>query len=125
MNRKGIACVEFALVAPLLTILLLGMIEAGRAIQIQQRVVTAAREGARMVVKSDGTQEKATLAITDCLSGLPTPSIAYQQNLDANGDIDSMTVTVAIPYSQVAWFPPFYFKGNLSSKATFRNEKPK
>ena len=46
-NRKGTAAVEFALVAPLLCIMILGMLEMGRALQVQQALTNAVREGCR------------------------------------------------------------------------------
>jgi Flp pilus assembly protein TadG len=46
-HRRGVAAVEFAFVLPFILILLLGMWEEGRAIQVNQILYNAAREGAR------------------------------------------------------------------------------
>ena len=46
-DRKGTAAVEFALVAPLLCVMILGMLEIGRALQVQQALTNAVREGCR------------------------------------------------------------------------------
>jgi Flp pilus assembly protein TadG len=44
---RGAAAVEFALVAPLLLVLLLGIVEFGRAYGVEAALSQAAREGAR------------------------------------------------------------------------------
>lgn len=47
-NRRGALAVEAAVVLPLLLIMMLGIWEVGRIIQVQQILVNSAREGARM-----------------------------------------------------------------------------
>ncbi len=46
--RQGAAMVEFALVLPLLALILFGIMEAGRAWHTEQVMATASREGARV-----------------------------------------------------------------------------
>lgn len=46
-ERRGAAVVEFAIIFPLLIILLFGMIDFGRAFFLRNNLVSAAREGAR------------------------------------------------------------------------------
>lgn len=46
-SERGASAVEFAIVAPLLFLLLFGIIEFARAISVYTAVSTAAREGAR------------------------------------------------------------------------------
>ena len=47
-DERGQALVEFALVLPILLILVLGIIEFGRAWNLHQTITHAAREGARL-----------------------------------------------------------------------------
>lgn len=47
-RRRGVAAVEFAAVLPLLLLLLLGIWELGRIIQVQISLNNAARDGARI-----------------------------------------------------------------------------
>ena len=49
-GRKGQALAEFALILPVLFLLIAGIIEFGRAWNIKQAVTDAAREGARYTV---------------------------------------------------------------------------
>ena len=140
-KRKGVAAVEFALVAPLLCMAFLSMIEISRAIQVSQIITNAARDGARCIsqtvsgptapwTQQAGTQAGATEVINDYLTnantygntGLPTVTPTYTELTDPTG-IKSYQVTITIPYSQVAYFPPIFLKGNLTARCVFRSEK--
>jgi Flp pilus assembly protein TadG len=46
-SRNGIAAVELAVIMPLVAILLLGLLEVGRIVQVNEILNNAAREGAR------------------------------------------------------------------------------
>ena len=46
-DERGFALIEFALVLPLLAILVLGAVDVGRAYALSSRLTNAAREGAR------------------------------------------------------------------------------
>ena len=52
-SERGAAAVEFALVMPLLLVLVLGIVEFGRAFQVQSTLAAAAREGVRIVALQD------------------------------------------------------------------------
>jgi Flp pilus assembly protein TadG len=53
-NESGAAAVEFALILPLLILMILGMIEFSRAYNVQISLSNAAREGARvMAIEND------------------------------------------------------------------------
>lgn len=54
-GRAGQALVEFALVVPIFLLLVIGVIEFGRAWNLQQTITDAAREGARRAVVFDPT----------------------------------------------------------------------
>jgi Flp pilus assembly protein TadG len=48
-NERGATAVEFALIVPLLILLVLGIAEFGRAFQVQGTLSAAAREGVRLM----------------------------------------------------------------------------
>src|SRR5262245_60642408 len=50
-RRRGVAIVEFAFILPILVVVLLGVWEIGRMIQVQQVLKNAAREGARVAAQ--------------------------------------------------------------------------
>ena len=59
-NRQwGATAVEFAVVSPILFLMIFGMIEYGRMIMVQQILTSATREGARMA-GLDGVTTTAT-----------------------------------------------------------------
>ena len=64
-NSRGQALVEFALVMPLLLILIVSVFEFGRAWNLHQTITDAAREGARKAVVADAaiTQDSVNAAI--------------------------------------------------------------
>jgi Flp pilus assembly protein TadG len=55
--EKGQALVEFALVAPILLFLLLGIIDLARAWNVYQVLTDAGREGARVAVVDNGSTD--------------------------------------------------------------------
>mgnify|MGYP000500059501 CR=1 FL=1 len=71
-RSRGQALVEFALVAPLLFLLILGTIEAGRFIFYYELLNHAAREGARYAIVHG--------ARSDCPSGPPPPGLVTRVN---------------------------------------------
>jgi Flp pilus assembly protein TadG len=59
-SERGAVAVEFAILAPLLIMLLLGIMEFGRAYNVQVSLSNAAREGVRvMAISNDQTAAKA------------------------------------------------------------------
>ncbi|WAH95873.1 TadE/TadG family type IV pilus assembly protein [Arthrobacter sp. MMS18-M83] len=58
-SERGAVAVEFALLAPVLIMLLLGIMEFGRAYNVQVSLSNAAREGVRvMAISNDQTAAK-------------------------------------------------------------------
>lgn len=122
-NRRGVVAVEAAMVLPLLLILMLGVWEVGRMVQVNQVMVNAAREGARVaaggnistgnngVNSTDVDVALVQQAVRDYMTsaGLPSAAVSGAQisltNLsgagwtnpvDANPN-DAFRVTVTIP----------------------------
>jgi TadE-like protein len=73
-RRRGTAAVEFAFVAPIVFVLVFGMIEFGRAIMVQQIITNAAREGARVAILSGTTTTSVTSAVNTYLAAKPSRS---------------------------------------------------
>jgi len=124
--RPGAAAVEFALVAPLLVMLVLGMIEFGRMMMVEQILTNAAREGARKAVLPGVTKTQVESAVD-----------AYLQNSSVSGQSRTVspdpgtatggaavTVTVSVPYSSVTWLPVSWFLSGktLSASVVMRKE---
>ncbi len=56
--RTGAAVVEFAVVAPLLFMLTLGLMEVSRMVMVKQLLINASREGARLAVLPGATSDE-------------------------------------------------------------------
>jgi Flp pilus assembly protein TadG len=55
VERKGQALVEFALVLPLLLLLIFGIVDAGRLIFVYNTISNSARDGARVAIVNQST----------------------------------------------------------------------
>lgn len=106
-EENGAAAVEFALVVPILIVLLLGIIEFGLAFSAQLQVTNAAREAARVMAIQNSTSaaSSAALAAAPSLNPAMTASeVAYGITTSAGAAASScsaggtVTVTIRYPY---------------------------
>jgi Flp pilus assembly protein TadG len=112
-NRRATACVEFALILPVLLIFVLGLLEMGRFIEVRQILTAAAEEGARQASAGQITNAQVVSVVTGCVaaSGLPTTGLAVTvADLTNPGTdvsqatcLDNLQVTVTIPFINVRW----------------------
>lgn len=135
-GESGQALAEIAIALPLLLLMLIGIWEFARAYQIQQVVVNAAREGARIVVLpptsgGGGTVDSATNAIHNYLAAGSVPCDGCVTITGTEDTGEPMTVRVEVPYSFNLIGPVIRLAtGNtggpgdimLSSSATMRHE---
>ncbi|MBG6179733.1 TadE/TadG family type IV pilus assembly protein [Arthrobacter sp. CAN_A1] len=96
-SESGAAAVEFALVVPLLLVLLLGIIEFGRVYNAQIQVTTAAREAVRVMA----IENKSNLAVAAAISSTPglSPSLTSGQIAVGSCTSGTKTTTVTVTYS--------------------------
>jgi Flp pilus assembly protein TadG len=80
-DDRGAAAVEFALVMPILLLLLFGIIEFARAWNVRQTLTDAAREGARIAVVHNNMMPRQMLE--DSVRSIVN-SAAQRAGLDAN-----------------------------------------
>lgn len=130
--RRGAALVEFAIVTPVLLVVVLGMIEVGRAVMVTEVLTYAARMGARTGAISSGSTSGATTAANRVLtdSNIAGATVQVFVNGSAVTDAaaaksgDEITVSVTIPYANVTWLSnPEYLEGKtLSGRVVMRKE---
>lgn len=104
-SERGAAAVEFAIVVPVLVMLLLGIVEFSRAYNAQASLSAAAREGVRVMALSNDPVASRTAAKNTAVSLNPalTDSNITFKNLDtgtttcASGN--RMTVTISYSLS--------------------------
>jgi Flp pilus assembly protein TadG len=77
-SERGAAAVEFALLLPLLVLLVFGIIDFGRAINAQITITQAAREGARALSLSGGQATYQTRS-TNAAIGLNTSKLTITE----------------------------------------------
>jgi Flp pilus assembly protein TadG len=117
-----VAVVEFAIVAPVFVIMILGIIEVGRAMMVQQIITNASREGARRAIIEDATASEVQAVVKSYLvstsvssevsvkvSPSPGPSVGFG---------DPVTVTVAVPFDSVTWLGTPWILGGKTLTAT-------
>ena len=138
-RRRGASLVEFAFVLPVFLLIVLGIIEFGRAMMISQLLTHAARESARASTLEGASNS----SITDLAVSLLEDSgnISEQDvtvtitvtpgtgNPDPNNEIanaspgDLCHVQIHVPFSEVAYIPGNYLGGKLLRAAcTMRRE---
>jgi Flp pilus assembly protein TadG len=129
-HRAGANVVEFAVVAPVLFLLVLAIFEFGRGIMVIHLLTNAARQGCRVgVIEGKSTSDITTVvnaSLSSCgISGDTATILVNDGSADASTAQagDEITVKVTVPYSKVTWVPVAKFlTGNLSGQYTLRRE---
>jgi Flp pilus assembly protein TadG len=127
---RGVAAVEFAIVAPVFVIMILGIIEIGRAMMVQQIITNASREGARRAIVEQATALEVQAVVNNYLANTSVSSGVSVNVSPAPGPAvgfgDPVSVTVAVPYNNVSWLgTPWLLGGQqLSATSIMRAERP-
>ncbi|WP_454777964.1 TadE/TadG family type IV pilus assembly protein [Georgenia muralis] len=112
---KGAAAVEFALILPVLLLLVVGIAEFGRAYNVQTVLADAARVGVRtMAIHSDVAQAKSASVDAATSLSLTTAQVAVTPS-SCDGTTDPATVTVTDDLDLI-----FFGEIALTGKATMR-----
>lgn len=106
-GRRAAAAVEFAVIAPLLFMLVLGMIEFGRMLMVQQILTNGAREGARRATLPGSTEADVSERITSYMSasGVTGHTLTTSPNPADTAAGKGVKVTLSVPYKKVSWLP--------------------
>ncbi len=126
IRRRGIAAAEFAIVAPVFFLMVIGSIELGRALMVQQVLINASRVGARMASTTGATTSAVQTAVQDYTTGVAVPgvsvSVSPSPSSAAAGTV--ITVTASVPFNNVSWMgSPWYLGGKtLTANSQMRKE---
>jgi Flp pilus assembly protein TadG len=136
--RQGAATVEFAVVIPLLLLLLLGMIEYAQVVNVSQQVSSASRRGARMAARnSTRNVSEVNDFVTNYIAGNIPNASAVQVYVSNSSDVHltgselnaipsgaPLAVEVSLNFDSVRWFHHFVTLDNkvLQSTTTVRRE---
>ena len=126
-QRRGAAAVEFAVVAPVFFLVVLGVIEFTRAMMVEELITNAAHEGARAGVLDGAQASDVDNAVNNYLSAAGISGATTTVSPSPPGSAPygtSISVTVAIPYQSVSWLPVPQYLGakTLQAKSLMRRE---
>lgn len=119
---------EFAVVAPVLFLMIFGMIEFGRLIMVQQIMTNASREGAREAVLDGATSTTVDTHVREYLQGTSIDpngvTVAFNISPQSATAGDAVTVTLTLDFNDVSWLPGSWFLSNTTMRAqtTMRRE---
>lgn len=117
-REKGASVVEFALVLPLLLLLVFGIMEMGWLFAQQVEVRNAAREGARMAVVDyplPGSGDSSAIVDAVCTRASLSADRAFVSIRDTGND--SAEVLVSQDYASLTGFLP-YLNNNVTIRST-------
>ena len=130
--RRGATAVEFAFVAPVFFVMVLGIVEIGRACMVTELLTEAARRACRQgVIEGTGSgniQAAATNYLTSVGVNGETANVFVNDSPAGSTNVAGMpayteiTVVVTVPISNVTWTPLWFVSGNLSGQYTMRRE---
>jgi Flp pilus assembly protein TadG len=115
-SRSGVATVEFALIAPIFFLLVIGLMEFGRMVMVQQSLTNAAREGCRRAVLATTVNSSdVESAVRDYLQSVMSNAsntsqvrVTLPSNLANTTSGTNLTVAVEVDYTDVSWLPIAY-----------------
>ena len=127
IRRRGASVVEFAIVAPIFFLLIMGIIEYGRMVMVQQIITNASREGARYAVLDGSTSATVTTTVETYLTNVAISGATVTVTPNSIGSAafgDPVEVTVDIPFSKVSWLPTplFLNTSKLTASTVMRRE---
>ena len=139
-RRRAVAAVEFALILPVIMILVSGLLEVGRMAEVQQIVTEAAREGGRQASTTLLTTAQVQQVVTEYLQAAlndgdgtgktgqtrtqnATITVTNLTSSDASGtpprtdptgavQLDQFQVVVTIPFRDLRWASPSLVTNN-------------
>jgi Flp pilus assembly protein TadG len=110
--RRGIAATEFAVLAPFLGILILGMFELARGIMVKQLLNDAARRACRVAIQPLKANSDVTTDVSNTMTDNGIPAADATVVVKVNGAVancntakqnDKVSVQVSIPTSDTFW----------------------
>lgn len=136
---RGAALVETALVLPIFMMILVGIVEFGRAFMVANMLAESARHGARIAIVPGSTNTSVESEVktrvselTHVAAGDVTVAITIApdpRNSNPNGVLgasqkrDLVTVAIQVPFSKVNLVPIEWLRGvSLSARCSMRHE---
>jgi Flp pilus assembly protein TadG len=100
-SDEGSAVVEFALVTPLLLVLLLGVLQIALAMHVRATLTAAAAEGARVAALSGSSlirgEQRTRDVLTDSLAGGGVAGVSASRQRVDGVEVVAVTVAASLP----------------------------
>ena len=124
-SRRGAAVTEFAVVAPVFFLMVVGFLEFGRALMVQQVLINASRVGARQAITTSATTSNVEDIVEDYTAGVAVPGVVIAVSPDPAGANpgDTITVTTSVAFSDVSWMAAPWFLGDTTLTASSQMRK--
>ena len=123
--RRGVAATEFAIVAPVFFLMVIGFIEFGRAMMVQEVLINASRVGARMASTTSSTSTAVQSAVTNYATSVAVPNVVVTVTPDPATAVAGtpITVTASVPFDKVSWMHTPWFLGGTTLHANSQMRK--
>ena len=132
-HRRGAAMLELAIVLPILIMLLLGIIEMGRVMMLNNVATNAVREASRRAIRPGMTNAEVLATVHGYLDagGVSEKGRVVDVRNSAGASVDLSTIKshqevsieVSLPYSSNTWgFTKIMGANNLVAKSKMRRE---
>ena len=113
--RRGASAVEFAVVLPIVVLLIFGAIEIGRAVMVQHSLQEAAQAGCRLYTVKNLTQQQVTDMIDTSMANAGITAYTIEMDPPTKAAVDAhmepVTVKVSVGYDAVSWMPVWFMSG--------------
>jgi Flp pilus assembly protein TadG len=126
-SRTGATAVEFAIVAPIFFVLVIGSLEFGRLNVIRHTADQAAYEAARHAMVPGATVAEARQHADRMLRIVGTRGARVNVQPTVLGpDDDEITVTIDVPLNQNGWIAPRFTRSTtIHAVSRLKTERPK
>ena len=100
--------------------LIFGCIEFGRALMVQQILTNASRVGAREAITLNASESAVINTATSYANSTSVSGVSVTVSPSPGSAVagDMVSVTVAVPFSNVSWIPAPWFMGGTTLDAT-------
>ena len=124
-KRRGASVVEFAIVAPVFFLMVIGFIELGRALMVQQVLINASRVGVRQAIVVGATAAAVQTAVQDYAQSVAVAGVTVAVTPDpaATNAGDMITVTTSVDFADVSWLTSPWFLGGKTLTASSKMSK--
>jgi hypothetical protein len=136
-RERGAALLEAAMIIPILLLIAAGIFEFGRAYQHWQVLTNAAREGARVSVLPDATEDNTRAVVREYMriGGLPHHADApvdVQRDIALGGSATASQIVISYPFEFIVLQPIAALVNGadgppnitMTGRALMRNESP-